>query len=370
MLSRQLQHPVVSLFLDLDPSQFATAPARATQIRSLLDRGRRELEADGSLDREDHLALREDLDEIESRLESPELPVDGSRALAIFCSRRDDLFETVPLTHSVEASVVIDRTPRVEPLVVQRSEFWCVALVSRRELRVFTGPPDGLSELVHREDDVHGKHSQGGWSQARYQRSYEHDADVHLRSAADALSTLRRDQPFDVLAIGGPEEPQTRLRSMLAKELSEVLIPEPVEVDLSVASDSSVRESVAVLAEARRVSHERTAVERLREQLAAGRKGAAGPDDTLLALHERRVETLLLIPGWDAEGGQCPTCGLLATELGPCPADASELTPRASLREASIEAAVEQDAEVLVLSELAEREELPRIPGIDALLRF
>ena len=75
MLSRELQYPVVSLFLDLDPSEFATAPARATQIRSLLDRGRRELEVGESLDREDHLALREDLDEIESRLDSLELRV-------------------------------------------------------------------------------------------------------------------------------------------------------------------------------------------------------------------------------------------------------------------------------------------------------
>src|SRR5438270_11944645 len=53
-----------------------------------------------------------------------------------------------------------------------------------------------------------------------------------------------------ILAIGGPEEPQTRLRSMLGQDLTEALIPEPVEVDLSSANETAVGDAVAEIGRA------------------------------------------------------------------------------------------------------------------------
>ena len=43
--ARALAHTVLSLYLDLDPAQFATAPARATEIDSLLGGAHREIES-------------------------------------------------------------------------------------------------------------------------------------------------------------------------------------------------------------------------------------------------------------------------------------------------------------------------------------
>jgi hypothetical protein len=55
---------------------------------------------------------------------------------------------------------------------------------------------------------------------------------------------------------------------------------------------------------------------------------------------------------------------------GACAVDGTALTPRRSVRQAAIEAAVEQDAEVTVFTELTERAELPMLRGMAALLRF
>src|SRR5947209_7063757 len=87
-------HPVVTVYLDLDPERFATPPARTAEIRSLLNRARREVEAE-QRDHADLQALREDLERIESFLEGGDAPFQGARGLAIFCSVRDDLFEVV-----------------------------------------------------------------------------------------------------------------------------------------------------------------------------------------------------------------------------------------------------------------------------------
>src|ERR1700749_375672 len=118
MLERTGEHLVVSLYLDLDPSQFATAPARATQVRSLID----EAERDGRLDKDalshgDRTALTADLERLEQYLGSDELPVSGARALAVFASSQDGLFETVALAHATPTTVVIASTAYVEPLV-------------------------------------------------------------------------------------------------------------------------------------------------------------------------------------------------------------------------------------------------------------
>jgi peptide chain release factor subunit 1 len=56
---------VVSAYLDLDPATFGTAPARATEIRSLVDElGRRIDACEGELSHEDLVGLREDRDRI------------------------------------------------------------------------------------------------------------------------------------------------------------------------------------------------------------------------------------------------------------------------------------------------------------------
>ena len=56
-----------------------------------------------------------------------------------------------------------------------------MALVSRRDARIFRGSPDGLREIEQIHDTVFGQHDQGGWSQARYQRGIEKEKDDHLQ---------------------------------------------------------------------------------------------------------------------------------------------------------------------------------------------
>ena len=58
------------------------------------------------------------------------------------------------------------------------------------------------------------------------------------------------------------------------------------------------------------------------------------------ALNERRVQTLLLEPGFDRPGARCPDCGLLLVEAGRAlPGRRTELEQVDHLREAVVEAA-------------------------------
>src|SRR5436309_583569 len=108
--------PVISLYLDLDPERFATAPARASQIQSLIDEGEREVEHHGSLNHAERTQLREGLRRLDSYLHSRQPPYQGARGLAVFCGGSDDLFEVVQLARPTVGQIVIERTPYVEPL--------------------------------------------------------------------------------------------------------------------------------------------------------------------------------------------------------------------------------------------------------------
>jgi peptide chain release factor subunit 1 len=369
LVQQRPAHRVVSLYLDLDPERFATAPARASQTRSLVDEATRAVERDRSLEHEERQALREDLERISSYLLSREPPFQGARALAVFCSVRDDLFEVVQLTRPAEGSVVIERTPYVEPLISgAQDRRWCVALVSRRGARILTGPSDRLEERERIDENVHGQHDQGGWSQANYERSYEKDADDHLRRVAEALARRWRRERFDRLALGGPVEIASRFEAMLNEELRSRLTSRRVDVDVAAATDDQVRAAVSALVDDDERQRERRALDRLAAGIGSGGRAVGGPKATFDALNERRVEKLLFETGFDCRGGRCPACGLLTMEThGPCPADGTEIEEIEHMREAAVESALAQDSEVVVVSRYPD---LGPFQGIGAILRF
>jgi peptide chain release factor subunit 1 len=368
MLEHTGGHPVVSVYFDLDPSEFATAPARTTQVRSLLDQAQRP--GDGALDHEDRMALEKDLERVESYLLSDDLPVSGARAVAVFCSSRDSLFESVPMSRPAPPRLVIAPTPYVEPLVSGHDPGrWCVVLVSRRAGRIFTGSADELREQRDIKDNVHGQHQQGGWSQANYERSYETDTDAHLRDVASELYRQWQRQPFQHLVVGGTSEDVARFTGELHNDLRPTLGSERLDVNPEAASPAQVQAAVLPLIDEDIAQAERGALEELANRTGASGRAASGAEAVLEALTERRVETLLLSQDFALSGGRCPGCGMLTLQSqGSCPADGTPLVPVADLRQAAVEAALLQDAEVLVIEELSS--ELRRGRGIAVLLRF
>jgi peptide chain release factor subunit 1 len=362
-------HPVVSLYLDLDPERFATPPARASQIRSLVDRAGRDLDARDGLTHDERVSLRADIQRIDEFLTSTQAPFKGARALAVFCSGQAGLFEVLKLSRPTEARVAIGSTPFVAPLVAAlEARRWLIALVSRRDGRVLEGPADGLREGARLEDFIHGKHEQGGWSQANYERSIEKDTEDHLRRVAEEVNRLWRTERFHRLAAGGPAEIVPRFEAHLAGDVRPHLSAERVAVDLSSATEEQVRRAVAKLVAEDHKRSERDALDRLEAGIGAGGRGAGGPFDTLAALNERRVRTLLLEPAFDMPGARCPSCGLLMLEGdGRCPADGSALEEVEHLREALVESALAQGAEVMVVQHYPD---LGPLRGIGALLRF
>jgi peptide chain release factor subunit 1 len=354
---------VLSIYLNLDPQAFATPAARKTAITSLLDEADRRAR-DGELDHEQQVALRADVERAREFF-AAEFSAKQARALALFACGPADLFEALRLPRPVPSEVVVDDSPWVEPLVRFRAERACVALVNRRLARLFAGSRDRLEEVATVEDDVHGWHEQGGWSQLRYQRGIEKEVQDHLAHASRRLFALFRRQPFDRLAVGATAELWPAFERQLHPYVRERFVAR-FDVDVENVTPEQVRAAVAPVFEAADRERERAALERLGEGLGTGGRAAAGLAGVLEAINERRVELLLFEQAPGPPGVACPHCGWLGTDAKRCPADGTPVERRDDVVEEAVEAAVLQAAEPIPFGpgQLADH------GGLAAVLRF
>jgi peptide chain release factor subunit 1 len=339
---------VLSLYLNLDPFEVPTAPARATAINALLDEAGRVVdERDDELDHAGMVALRQDLETVRERLEGRQTSLEGGKAFAIFRCSPLGLDETLPLPRPVRSRVVVDSAPFLEPLL--------------------QGTRDRLEELTKRRDPVHGQHDQGGWSQPNYERSIEQDVLAHLQRSADALRQIAAQAPFDHLVLGGPHELVRAGSARLPAELRDRLVGW-VEVDVENSTPTEVLAAVTPTIEAFERDEERRRLDRLIAGASRGGRGTAGLEPTLTALNERRVELLAFEDGFTAAGRLCPRCGWLGPEgVERCPIDGGSTDAREDIVEDSVLAAFGQSADVLVVRH---HPDLGPLGRIGAILRF
>lgn len=360
--------PVLSLYVDLEPSEFATPPARSAQLRSLLDEAGRRLRAAG-LPHEQQSALRRDLDEVATHLERQGFPANGAAALAVFRSSAAGLFDIVKLPRPTAPRVVIDDAPYVEPLVeAAPAGDWCVLLVNRKVGRILRGTAERLDEVVRVDSATHSQHDQGGWSQRRYQRSVDKEASDHVRGVLDTLFRRFQLRNFDHLLVGAPQELAGDVEAGLHPYLRERLRGR-LDIDVENPGPAEVTAVAAPAIERCEAAREREALDRLVAGVAReGGLGAGGLGAVLGALAERRVETLLIEEGFTAPGVCCPACGWLGTEAeSTCPADGAATVRREDVVERMVERALEQSAQVLVVRR---HPDLGPIGHVGAVLRF
>jgi peptide chain release factor subunit 1 len=356
---------VLSVFLNLDPTEFATPSARSTAITSVVTQALRRVEEAGGLAHDEREALKADVERVKRALSASDIAENGARAVAVYACGPADLLEVVRLRRPVDFAVVLDRSPYLEPLVADvQEERWCVLLANRRSARFFIGSDGGLEETDRIEDDVHRQHDQGGWSQANYQRGVEKEKDDHLVHVADVAFAAHKGRGFDRLLVGAPDELVNDLKQKLHPYLRERVVGR-LHLDVENSGIEEVRRAANKAIEAWRIRCEREALDRLVEGVGRCGRAAAGLSSVLQAINEARVETLLLAEGFRSPGGRDPATGMLHTgEQGP---QGQELEHVDNVVELAVEKAIEQSAKVI---KVRHHDDLGPLGGIGAVLRY
>jgi peptide chain release factor subunit 1 len=356
----------ISVYVDLDPSVAPTPADAASRINSLMHDGEQRAAAAHELSHEQRESLRADLARIREFFES-EFDRDGSRGVAVFCAGLDNAWRTLPLADPVTDKIAVAREFYLAPLVplVGRGDGALVAVVGRERGTVYLLRAGKLDELVEQFDETPGRHDQGGWSQARYQRHIEELVHEHLKQVAEQLDRRLRGLQSPRIVVVSTEETRAEFEEVLSHEARNAVIGwTQAEAH---ASPADLLEVARPILEEWHARQEQEAAERWREESGRGGRATAGWQDTLEAASDARVELLLVQEGADRSAWQCPRCGRVSAEGGPCPLDGTQMEERDDGLNLAVHQVLAHGGSVLALRH---HQDLEPVEGIGALLRY
>jgi peptide chain release factor subunit 1 len=275
---------------------------------------------------------------------------------------------TLTLPSPVEDEARIAPQLYLAPLVrlVGRDDGALVAYVGRERGDVYRLRAGELVAIADESAEVPGRHDQGGWSQARYERHIEMMVDRHLRDVATALDRYVRRLRDVRVVLAGTEEMRPGFEEMLAPETRAALagwVSTEAHVDAP-----RLLEAARPLLEEWRVGREEALLERWREEAARNGRAATGWEETLQAASDGRVELLLVQDGADRPAYVCPKCGRAQAEDGGCPLDGTTLQVTDTGLDLAVHQTLTHGGTVEVIGE--EHRDLEPVGGVAALLRF
>jgi len=354
----------ISLYVNLDPSVTPTAAEASARINSLLDRAVRGTDRN-DLTHAQRVALKGDLERIRSFFQL-EFDRDGARGFAVFSAALDNFWRPVPLSAAVPDTIQIDDEFFLTPLVplVGRGDGALVAVVGRERGDLYRLRGGRLEEVADRTEEQPGRHDQGGWSQARYQRHIENLVAGHLRDVADALDHFVRRRGVPVVVVSS-EETRAEFAEILSNGARKAVVGW-TQAEAHAGPSELLAPALRVL-DAWHESKEAEVVERWREEAGRDGRAASGWAQTLEAASDGRVELLLYREGTAHGACRCPACGRLSVAGGKCPLDGTELEHRDAGLDLAIHQTLAHGGSVWAVTT---RPDLGAVQGVGALLRY
>ncbi|MFN8472410.1 MAG: Vms1/Ankzf1 family peptidyl-tRNA hydrolase [Anaerolineae bacterium] len=301
--------------------------------------------------------------------------VAGGRGVAVFASSAANFWQTYTFPNRVGNYARVNHSAYVRPLVrmLDRYKPQCVVLVSQDQGRVFFLQGDTGETIEERGDlvsDVPRRHDQGGWSQANLQRRRNDAVHQHLKETADMAFTIFQQTPFEHLLVGGTDHVVNEFQTCLHPYLRDRLVA-TFSVPIS-ASPKTVQERTRPILRALDTQQQLGLVERVEAEVGQRDMGVAGLADTLAALRQGQVLTLILGEDFAAPGQRCLDCGALTADVDgtTCADCGGHLVGVGDIVSDLVEQALEQDAEVRVIAAPAAMPRLQALGHVGALLRF
>jgi peptide chain release factor subunit 1 len=281
-------YPVVSLYLNTQPDDrgrdnFQTFVRKELKARAQTYPAR-------SAERE---MLDRDLERISTYLESSVQP--SANGVAIFACDAAELFAPVQFDAPVgEHWLFIGDQPHLYPLARIASQYprYAVVLADTHRTRILVIADGGVAGDTAIEGVKTRRTTQGGWSQARYQRHVENYHLHHIKDVVAALEKIVTQEGIDRVVVSGDPVAIPLLREQLPKTLAEKVVDE-----LSIPSDAPEADVLAGTRGAMVEVDAKTDREKVDAAVGAyraGGLGVVGPDATVLALTNGQVDELLI----------------------------------------------------------------------------
>jgi peptide chain release factor subunit 1 len=351
LLKFQSSHPALSVYLNTDTTE-GTADYYKRNLRSMLK----------------DITLRDDVFAVERFFDHEY--VGSGRSVAIFSCAPEAYFKTFSLAVPLRSRARVGNRLHVKPLADILDAFggYGVALVDKQGARLFYFH---LGELLEQEGTVgetvrrtkHGGASQvtGRRGGVAGQTNYaEEVAERNMREAAEFAARFFANKNVRRVLVGGTEDNVASFRSLLPKAWQSLIVG-TFSMAMTASKDDVLDRAMQIgrLAEQRR---EVQLIKSVVTSAAKGRGGVTGLDNTLHALQDGRVHTLIIREGFQAPGYICQGCGYLtAKEIEVCPFCGQMVENIPDAVEMAVHKVMEQGGEVEVLHDAEITEKIGHI---------
>ncbi len=348
---------IVSIYLDADS---AAEPIETIKLRVR------------SMLKEAQLGQGKGVDAIERYLDHS---YDWSKpGLALFSSTGGRFFRAYPAAVSFRNRFRVGIRPYVKPLahLLDHYAHYGVILVDKIGARFFEYHLGELQVQAGYMGEDARKLKKGGGSSAVGMRGgtggarrEEEVVQRNLREAAAAAARFFEGKPVRRLFLGGTAENVAQFREMLPKMLQSS-IAGSFAVDMNAGEHEVGALSLALLREAN-LARESKLVETLISTHAQGGNAVVALDNTLQAVSEKRVQTLIISDGFQAPGYVHHESGFVVSNLAKSPLSRSELTEVDDVIDAAVSQTIAQGGHVEVV---ADNPALEEVGHVGAILRY
>lgn len=350
--------PVLSIYLNTDS---ASEPVETIKLR-----------VRGML-KEAQLKQVEEVHAIEQYLDTS---YDWSKpGLVMFANHDGTFFRAYPSAISFRNRVRTGPKPYVKPLahLMDYYAHYGVILVDKVGARFFEYH---LGELLATEgimgEDVQ-KVKKGGGSttvgmrgggQAGARRENE-VVQRNMREAAHAAGLFFDKRPIRRLFLGGTSENTGQFKELLSKKMQSCLAG-TFNVAMT-ANEHEVRQlTINLMAEAN-TEREKKLVEQMVGLQASGGTAVIGLDDTLQAVSDKRIQTLIISDGYRAPGYVDDKSGFVVANIARSPLSEQELTEVEDVVDLAVSSTITQGGHVEIINDNPGLEQAGRI---GAILRY
>ena len=303
LLDFKAQHPILSVYLNTDPA-LGSSDVYKLKLRSNMK----------------EVDLPEDTSIIE-RYFDHEYDWSG-RSVALFSCAPEKFFRVYPIAVSVRSRVRINNRPHVKPLADLLDSYggYGVALIDKQGARLFSFHLGELTEQEGILGESVRRTKHGGGSQAAGRRGGEAGQTYHtegiaernMKEAADFAAQFFTENHIRRVLIGGTEDNITPFRNLLPKTWQSLIVGTfPISMT---ASHAEVMTRAMEIGRQFEVKQEQRLLEAVITGAAKKRGGITGLEDTWRAIHEGRVQNLLITEGFRAEGYRCTGCGYVTAQ--------------------------------------------------------
>ena len=349
--------PVLSIYLDTDSTSEPIDTIKL-RVRGML--------------KEAQLKQVEEVEVVEQYLDTS---YDWSKpGLAMFANHDGTFFRAYPSAITFRNRVRTGPRPYVKPLANLLDHFahYGVILVDKVGARFFEYH---LGELVAMEgymgEEVQ-KVKKGRGSSTVGMRGGQgggrHEVEVvqrNLREEAQAASQFFANRPIRRLFLGGTSETIGQFKELLPKKMQSCLAG-TFSIAMT-ANEHEVRQhTIKLLAEAN-AERETKLVEKMVGLQAGGGTAVIGLDDTLQAVSDKKVQTLVISDGFRAPGYVDGQSGFIVANIARSPLNEGDLTEVEDVVDLAVSPTITQGGHVEIISD---NPALNAAGGIGAILRY